>query len=245
MTALVAASRSGYFTCFCGPTPCGGALSSVYVVAGCLIALAFALARLFEDVPLQKKSNRKMSCCYVCRSICLSGCILSMLPSLIEKTMTTHTIRTLESGDYEYVSSVVDEWWGGRPVRALVHRIFFDHLNATSYAIGPSDAVQAFLIGFVSQSKPNIAYIHFVGVTPAARADGLARMLYEHFFNVVGARGCTEVHSITSVVNTASIAFHRKLGFTLLPGSGEIDGLPVALNYAGEGQHRVRFHKSL
>jgi hypothetical protein len=53
------------------------------------------------------------------------------------------------------------------------------------------------------------------------------------------------VRSITSVVNTGSITFHRKLGFTLLPGSGEIDGVPVALDYAGAGQHRVLFHKSL
>ncbi|WP_211463179.1 GNAT family N-acetyltransferase [Collimonas silvisoli] len=159
--------------------------------------------------------------------------------------MTAHIIRTLESLDYEFVSSAVDDWWGGRPVRALVHRIFFEHLNATSFAIGPSDAVQAFLIGFVSQSDPKVAYIHFVGVSPAVRASGFARMLYEHFFKVVSAQGCTEVRSITSVVNTGSIAFHRKLGFRLLPGSGEIDGIPVALNYAGEGQHRVLFHKSL
>jgi ribosomal protein S18 acetylase RimI-like enzyme len=147
--------------------------------------------------------------------------------------------------DYEFVASVVDDWWGGRPVRALVHRIFFEHLNAASFAIGPSDAIQAFLIGFVSQSDPKVAYIHFVGVSPAARAGGLARTLYEHFFNVVNAQGCTEVQSITSESNTGSIAFHRKLGFTLLPGSGEINGIPVTLDYAGVGQHRVRFHKSL
>jgi ribosomal protein S18 acetylase RimI-like enzyme len=159
--------------------------------------------------------------------------------------MSAHIIRPLGSLDYEFVSSVVDDWWGGRPVRALVHRIFFDHLNASSFAVGPSDAVQAFLIGFVSQSDPKIAYIHFVGVSPAARAGGLARLLYEHFFNVVSAQGCTEVRSITSAVNTGSIAFHRKLGFTLLPGSGEIDGIPVSLDYAGAGQHRVLFHKAL
>ena len=159
--------------------------------------------------------------------------------------MTPPVIRTLESLDYEFVAAVVDDWWGGRPVRALVHRIFFEHLNATSFAIGPLGAAQAFLIGFVSQSDPHVAYIHFVGVSPSARAGGLARLLYEHFFNVVSAKGCTEVRSITSPVNTGSIAFHRKLGFALLPGSGEINGIPVALDYAGEGQHRVRFHKTL
>ena len=46
---LPAALRDDYLQAF------GGALSSVYIVAGCLIALAFALAWLFEDVPLRKK----------------------------------------------------------------------------------------------------------------------------------------------------------------------------------------------
>lgn len=159
--------------------------------------------------------------------------------------MATHIIRSLESLDYEFIASVVDDWWGGRPIRPLVHRIFFEHLNATSFAVGPLGAAQAFLIGFVSQSDPNVAYIHFVGVSPSARVGGLARRLYEHFFNVASAKGCTAVRSVTSVINTGSIAFHRKLGFTLLPGSGEINGVPVSFDYAGEGQHCVRFHKSL
>ncbi len=159
--------------------------------------------------------------------------------------MTPHAIRTLESADYEYVASVVDDWWGGRPIRALVNRIFFEHLNATSFAIGPLGTAQAFLIGFVSQPDPSVGYIHFVGVNPADRDSGLARMLYEHFFGVVSALGCTEVRSITSVVNTGSIGFHRKMGFALLPVSGEMNGIPVAFNYAGEGQHRVLFRKPL
>jgi hypothetical protein len=35
------------------------------------------------------------------------------------------------------------------------------------------------------------------------------------------------------------------MGFVLLPGSGEIDGVPVTLDHAGQGQHRVRFQKTL
>ena len=48
---LPAALRDDYLQAF------GGALSSVYIVAGCLIALAFALAWLFEDIPLLKKAG--------------------------------------------------------------------------------------------------------------------------------------------------------------------------------------------
>lgn len=46
---LPAALREDYLQAF------GGALSTVYIVAGCIIALAFALAWLFEDVQLKKK----------------------------------------------------------------------------------------------------------------------------------------------------------------------------------------------
>jgi hypothetical protein len=35
------------------------------------------------------------------------------------------------------------------------------------------------------------------------------------------------VRAVTSVVNRDSIAFHRRLGFVLLPGDLEVDGLPA------------------
>jgi len=159
--------------------------------------------------------------------------------------MTEPDIRHLAPEDYERVTAVVDDWWGGRPMRAMLPRLFFEHFNFTSFAVDAESELQAFLIGFVSQSYPSLAYIHFVGVDPASRSRGLGRKLYERFFQLASAMGCTEVQCITSPVNTGSIAFHRKMGFVLLPGSGEIDGVPVALNHAGEGQHRVRFQKTL
>jgi ribosomal protein S18 acetylase RimI-like enzyme len=154
-------------------------------------------------------------------------------------------IRTLTVADYEHVTAVVDEWWGGRPVRSLLPRLFFEHFNPTSFAVGDVHELQGFLIGFVSQSNQSIAYIHFVGVDPSLRALGLGRKLYEHFFQVVESLGCTEVRCITSPVNTGSIEFHRRMGFVLLPGSGEVGGVPVTLNHAGAGQHRVQFQKTL
>jgi len=154
-------------------------------------------------------------------------------------------IRSLAIEDYQRVIAVVDSWWGGRPMKAMVPRLFFEHFNSTSLAVDAQGELQAFLIGFVSQSQPGLAYIHFVGVDPAARSRGLGRKLYEHFFQLVQRIGCTEVQSITSPMNTGSIEFHRRMGFALLRGSGEIGGVPVTLNHAGEGEHRVRFQKRL
>jgi len=156
-----------------------------------------------------------------------------------------HTLRPIEPADYDFVTSVIDDWWGGRPVRGMLPRLFFEHFSTTSFAVGPTGTVHAFLIGFRSQSQPGLAYIHFVGVDPALRAQGLGRTLYERFFETVAGLGCTNVQCITSPVNTGSIAFHRRMGFELLPGTGEVDGVPVMLDHGGPGQHRVVFRRRL
>lgn len=159
--------------------------------------------------------------------------------------MSAVTIRHLDVGDFDRLIRVVDEWWGGRPVRGLLPRLFFEHFSTTSFAIGSGEDLHAFLVGFRSQSFPEIAYIHFVGVAPAYRGHGYGRHLYARFFACVAALGCTEVRAITSPVNTGSIAFHRRLGFTLIDAGGWIDGIPVSLDHAGEGAHRVLFRREL
>lgn len=159
--------------------------------------------------------------------------------------MSSPEIRTLTVEDHPHITAVVDAWWGGRPMRSLLPRLFFEHFNPTSFVIGEVNQLQAFLIGFVSQTDRHIAYIHFVGVHPSCRAQGLGRRLYEHFFRVVSALGCTEVRCITSPVNTGSVAFHRSMGFQLRPGTGQVNGIPVQLDHEGEGQPRVQFWRAL
>lgn len=153
-------------------------------------------------------------------------------------------IRHLRPSDYANVISVVDDWWG-RPMRHLLPYVLLEHFGPTSFAVDGPDGLRAFLVGFVSQSDPGIAYIHFIGVDPESRASGLARALYERFFETVSALGCTEVRSVTSPGNTGSIAFHRKMGFEPLRGDGEVDGVPVVLDHGGTGQSRVRLSKRL
>lgn len=160
-------------------------------------------------------------------------------------------LRNLTPADYLPVREVVDEWWGGRAVAGLLPRLFFDHFQPTSFAIDDNDQqpsgkkLVAFLVGFVSQTNPAQAYIHFVGVHPDYRAQGLGRLLYEHFLEEVYDLGCREVEAITSPVNKSSIAFHEHLGFEILPGDAEVDGVPVTSDYAGPGQPRVVFQRSL
>ena len=166
---------------------------------------------------------------------------------------TEARIRPLRPSDFAPVIAVIDEWWGGRAMAQMLPRLFFDHFTDTSFAAvrdGALDdardaALAGFLVGFVSQSQPGDAYIHFVGVHPPERGHGLGRRLYSTFFDVVRARGCTRVRAVTSPVNTGSVAFHRRMGFRLEPGDAQAGGIPVTTGYDGPGQDRVCFVRDL
>lgn len=155
------------------------------------------------------------------------------------------TLRHLEERDHQPIVQIVDEWWGGRPMAGLLPRLFFEHFQLTSFVIEEEGQMQGFLIGFRSQTEPAQAYIHFVGIHPDQRGQGLGRRLYEHFFSVVRELGCTEVHCITSPVNKNSLAFHTSMGFEILPGDTEVDGIAVTSNYDGFGEKRVLFRRWL
>lgn len=100
----------------------------------------------------------------------------------------------------------------------MLPRLFFEHFADTSFAAERDRVLVGFLAGFVSQSRPGEAYIHFVGVHPDERGHGLGRQLYETFFDAVAARGCSVVRAVTAPVNARSVAFHRRMGFACEPG---------------------------
>jgi ribosomal protein S18 acetylase RimI-like enzyme len=148
------------------------------------------------------------------------------------------SLRAITPDDHPYVIEHIDEWWGGRPMAAMLPRLFFDHFPATSFAAvdgSGAGALVGFLCGFVSQRDPAEAYIHFVGVDPAARTAGVGRLLYEAFFERARSLGCTRVGCVTSPVNTGSIAFHHRMGFTS----------EVIADYDGRGGDRVVFARTL
>ena len=153
-------------------------------------------------------------------------------------------MRNLGLSDYEPITAVVNDWWG-RPVVGMLQRLFFEHFQPTSFVIEDHGELVAFLVGFISQTNPALAYIHFVGVKPEYRAKGLGRELYNRFFVTVKPLGCRAVESITSPVNKGSINFHLALGFEILPGDAEAEGVRVTANHAGPGQPRVRFRRKL
>ena len=101
-------------------------------------------------------------------------------------------IRHAEPADYGRVIGRVNAWWGGRDMAPMLPQLFFVHFEGTSYVADDEDGqLAAFLIGFLSQTDPDEAYIHFVGVSPEHRGGGLGRQLYERFFDDARAAGRT------------------------------------------------------
>jgi predicted GNAT superfamily acetyltransferase len=118
---------------------------------------------------------------------------------------------------------VVDDWWG-RSVRHALPRLFLDHFSATSFVAEDDDGLAGFLVGFLSPSIPDAAYIQFVGVNPRLRGSGLARQLYELFFELAAADGRRVVRAVTAPHNSVSIAFHTAMGFTVSDPIPDYDG---------------------
>jgi ribosomal protein S18 acetylase RimI-like enzyme len=147
------------------------------------------------------------------------------------------TIRHAQPSDYGRVIGRVNAWWGGREMAPMLPKLFFLHFEGTSFvADGEDGQLAGFLIGFLSQSDPAEAYIHFVGIAPERRGEGLGRQLYERFFDSVRGDGRTRVRCVTSPANSGSVAFHQALGF-------EVER--VAEDYDGPGEDRVLFVKRL
>ena len=150
-------------------------------------------------------------------------------------------VRNVQPSDYPVIISVLDEWWSGRKMSAMLPRLFFEHFCETSFIIEKDGRIAAFLIGFFSQSQPNEAYIHFVGVHPQCRKCGFGRELYERFFAAMQQGQRKLVRCVTSPINTGSIAFHTQMGFRIEPGKAERNGVSYDPDHDGCGEHRVRF----
>lgn len=154
-------------------------------------------------------------------------------------------IRPADPGDYDVVITEIDRWWGGRQMATMLPRLFFTHFRPWTYVAEQQGSIVGFLAGFRSQTHPEQAYCHFIGVAPAYRGHGVGEALYRRLFTDAAARGCRDVLAVTAPTNHGSIAFHTKLGFRTLDGISQEAGVPFTPEYDGPGEDRVRFRRSL
>jgi GNAT superfamily N-acetyltransferase len=150
--------------------------------------------------------------------------------------------------DYSAIIGVVDEWWGGRRMRAMLPRLWFQHFTATSWIIEAADGrLAGFVVAFVSQDDPTTGYVHMIAADPNRRRAGLGRALYERVFEDLRRRGVRRVKAVTWPGNRVSVDFHRSIGFRVDdgPGTMRLYGTPAYPDYDGDGEDRVVFIRDL
>ncbi|MGW7007390.1 N-acetyltransferase family protein [Streptomyces sp. NPDC054933] len=161
-------------------------------------------------------------------------------------------VRQARVSDHRTIVECVQKWWSdsrtpdqARELSLLLPKLFLQFFSSASLVLEDGAEIRAFLVGFYSADNEDEAYIHFVGVDPTLRGQGVARRLYTAFFQRAAEAGRQEVRAITSPLNTGSIAFHRAMGFALEEGDREVNGLAVRSDYDGPGQDRVCLYRRI
>ena len=156
--------------------------------------------------------------------------------------------RRPTEADYPAIAAVIDDWWGGRRMDALLHRLWLQHFTGTSWLAETDDgALAGFLIGFLSPDHPDIAYCHLLAASPNLRRRGIGRTLYERFFDDARKGGRSRVVAVTWPANRASIAFHTALGFVVRggPETQNLYGTPASAGYDFDREDRAVLVRTL
>lgn len=125
-------------------------------------------------------------------------------------------LRPATRADHAAVSGVLVDWWAGRDLSGLLQPLFLEHFASTSLIAEDADGrLAGFLVGFASADDPHCGYVHFVGVAPERRGRGLGGELHGAFAGLMADRGVTTVRCVTSPINTGSVAFHERIGFSV------------------------------
>jgi ribosomal protein S18 acetylase RimI-like enzyme len=156
--------------------------------------------------------------------------------------------RRPTEADHQRIVELVDEWWGGRKMRALLPRLWFQHFTGTSWiAEDDTGRLIGFVVAFISQDDTSTGYVHMIAADPNRRRAGVGRALYQQVFDDLGAHGVRRVKAVTWPGNRQSVDFHRSIGFRVDdgPGTQNLYGTPAYADYDGHGDDRVVFIRDL
>lgn len=155
-------------------------------------------------------------------------------------------IRNLEEEDLIQIAELAGKCSPMITEKNSVYHLFTKFFKRTSFVVEDhGKGIMGFLLGFISQENINEAYIHLLCVKPGFKKEGLASCLLKNLFEVLKAAGCRRVFLVTNPRNKVAISFYKDLGFTEYETDQtmNINGLKVARDYSGPGDHRVVFFK--
>ncbi|WP_406035235.1 GNAT family N-acetyltransferase [Nocardioides sp. NBC_00163] len=135
--------------------------------------------------------------------------------------------------DFHQVLADHSRYWGERDLRSLHLLAMVQEFSATCLVARADDGISGYVFGFVTPDSTG--YVHLIATRDDARGTGLGHRLYAAFADAAERVGAQRLKAITSVENTGSIAFHRRLGFEV----------KVADDYNGPGRAMAVFHRNL
>ncbi|MEV7750929.1 MULTISPECIES: GNAT family N-acetyltransferase [Streptomyces] len=124
-------------------------------------------------------------------------------------------------------------YWGERDLRSLHLLALVQEFGETCLVARAEDGIHGYIIGFVTPA--GTGYVHLIATRDDARGTGLGRRLYGAFADAAHRQGALRLKAITSLGNTGSIAFHRRLGFDA----------EIVDDYNGPGRAMVVFQRVL
>ena len=121
-------------------------------------------------------------------------------------------IEPMTLSDLAAVLAEHKQFWGQRDLRFLHLKALVHEFGQTCLvARGPGGRIDGYLLGFTTPSRTG--YIHTVAVRDEARGAGCATALYRTFAAAATRQGAIRLKAITNLINTGSVAYHRRLGF--------------------------------
>jgi len=152
-------------------------------------------------------------------------------------------IKNCSKEDFDEIISEIEDFWGSKRTLHIHYPALIYEFGNTAFVIKIGGKTAAYLFGFFSQVEP-VAYVHLLAVRKEFQKNGYGSLLYNLFIEKAKENKCKYVKAITSLGNSASISFHKKIGMELT-GDSEMDGIKYVKNYSGPGQDRVVFKKSI
>ncbi len=143
-------------------------------------------------------------------------------------------IRGLTKADYDYIISVLDQWWGG-PAGRRADPMFFYEFGEHALVAELEGQVIGFLLGVMVPAPAATGYVHLVGIHPDHRRRGVGKRLYEQFTERCRAAGMKRIKSLASSGHEGPVHFHESMGFAC----------SEVADYAGPGRSRTVFVKEL
>ena len=143
-------------------------------------------------------------------------------------------IRGLTKADYDYIISVLDQWWGG-PAGRRADPMFFYEFGEHALVAELDGELIGFLLGVMLPGPSATGYVHLVGIHPDHRRRQVGKELYAQFTERCRAAGMKRIKSLASAGHEGPVRFHESMGFA----STEVP------DYAGPGRSRVVFVKEL